>query len=206
VRCAAQSSRSVRGPNVCFRRKAAAPWAPGLAEISGCSSANTSTVIGVRSIWAISRAVATPSSLGMRTSRRTRSGAVLQNEFDRLFARTRLTHEPEPRRGSDDLAGRQSGSEPARLRRISKQGSSQARWALVEATHSAILQPDPLRAFHQPIRARRSDQIATVAAARNLAGLFWWLLTREENYAHARTVADRQEAAQARADRRRQAP
>jgi transposase len=34
---------------------------------------------------------------------------------------------------------RHSGSEPARLGRISKQGSSQARWALVEATHSAIL-------------------------------------------------------------------
>ena len=101
---------------------------------------------------------------------------------------------------------RQSGSEPARLGRISKQGSSQARWALVEATHSAILQSDPLRAFHQTIGARRSVQIATVAAARNLAGLFWWLLTREENDAHARTVADRQEAAQARADRRRQAP
>jgi hypothetical protein len=49
---------------------------------------------------------------------------------------------------------RQSGSEPARLGRISKQGSSQARWALVEATHSVILQPGPLRAFHQRVRAR----------------------------------------------------
>jgi transposase len=80
---------------------------------------------------------------------------------------------------------RQSGSEPARTGRISKQGSPQARWALVEATHSVILQPGPLRAFHQRIRSRRGYQIATVAAARKLACLFWCLLTRDENYAHA---------------------
>ena len=84
------------------------------------------------------------------------------------------------------------GSEgpPVRLRaaptgRISKQGSPQARWALVEATHSVVRQPGPLRAFHQRIRARRGYQIATVAAARKLACLFWCLLTRDEHYAHA---------------------
>lgn len=80
---------------------------------------------------------------------------------------------------------RQSGSEPARLGRISKQGSSQARWALVKATHSVILQPGPLRAFHHRIRARRGYQIATVAAARKLVCLFWCLFTRDENYDHA---------------------
>jgi hypothetical protein len=36
---------------------------------------------------------------------------------------------------------RQSGSDAALLRRISKQGSPRARWALVEATHSVILRP-----------------------------------------------------------------
>ncbi len=80
---------------------------------------------------------------------------------------------------------RQSGSEPARLGHISKQGSPQTRWALVEATHSVILQPGPLRAFHQRIRARRGYNVASVAAARKLACLFWCLLTRDENYAHA---------------------
>jgi hypothetical protein len=84
-----------------------------------------------------------------------------------------------------DPKGRQSGSEPTRLGRISKQGSPRARWALVETTHSVILQPGPLRAFHQRIRARRGYQIATVPAARKLACLFWCLLTRDENYAHA---------------------
>jgi transposase len=80
---------------------------------------------------------------------------------------------------------RQSGSEPARLGHISKQGSPQTRWALVEATHSVVLQPGPLRAFHQRIRARRGYNVASVAAARKLACLFWCLLTRDENYAHA---------------------
>jgi hypothetical protein len=42
-----------------------------------------------------------------------------------------------------------------------------------------------LRAFHQRVRARRGYNIATVAAARKLACLFWCLLTREEHYAHA---------------------
>lgn len=66
-----------------------------------------------------------------------------------------------------------------------KQGASQARWALVEATHSVILQPGPLRALNRRIRARRGYQIATVAAARTLACVFWCLLARDENYADA---------------------
>ena len=41
-----------------------------------------------------------------------------------------------------------------------------------------------MHAFYQRIRARRGHGIATVAAARKLACLFWCLLTREEHYAH----------------------
>jgi len=78
----------------------------------------------------------------------------------------------------------QSGSEPARGGRISKQGSPSARWALVEAAWSVIQQPGPLHAFYERIRARRGNKIAVVACARKLAALFWSLLTRGENYAH----------------------
>ena len=78
----------------------------------------------------------------------------------------------------------QSGSTPAKGGRISKQGSPQARWALVEATWSAVQQPGPLHAFYARIRARRGPQIAAVATARKLACLFWYLLTRGEDYAH----------------------
>jgi transposase len=78
----------------------------------------------------------------------------------------------------------QSGSAPARGGRISKQGSPQARWALVEAAWSVVQQPGPLRAFYQRIKARRGFGVAIVVAARKLAVLFWCLLTRGENYAH----------------------
>jgi transposase len=78
----------------------------------------------------------------------------------------------------------QSGSEPAKGGRISKQGSPAARWALVEAAWSVVQQPGPLHAFYERIRARRGHGKAVVASARKLAVLFWCLLTRSEDYAH----------------------
>jgi hypothetical protein len=41
-----------------------------------------------------------------------------------------------------------------------------------------------LHAFYARIRARRGHGIAIVASARKLACLFWFLLTRGEDYAH----------------------
>jgi transposase len=60
---------------------------------------------------------------------------------------------------------RQSGDQPAKHGRISKQGSAHGRHALVEAAWSAVRQPGPLRAFYQRVRARRGHQIAIVASA-----------------------------------------
>ena len=80
---------------------------------------------------------------------------------------------------------RQSGEGPARHGRISKQGSGPARHALVEACWSTVRQPGPPRAFYQRVKARRGHQIAIVASARKLACLFWYLLTRGEDYAFA---------------------
>jgi transposase len=79
---------------------------------------------------------------------------------------------------------RQSGEAPARSGRISKRGSASARWALVEAAWSAVLQPGPLRAFYQRTKGRRGHGKAIVATARKLAVLFWCMLTRGEDYAH----------------------
>jgi transposase len=79
---------------------------------------------------------------------------------------------------------RQSGEAPARSGRISKRGSSAARWALVEAAWSVVLQPGPLHAFYDRTRARRGHGKAIVATARKLAVLFWCMLTRGEDYAH----------------------
>ena len=78
----------------------------------------------------------------------------------------------------------QSGSSPARGGRISKQGSPQARWALVESARSVAQQPGPLHAFYERLRARKGHNRAVVAVARKLAALFWCMLTREQDYAH----------------------
>jgi hypothetical protein len=81
---------------------------------------------------------------------------------------------------------RQSGEAPARSGRISKRGSANARWALVEAAWSVVKQPGPLRAFYERTRARRGHGRAIVATARKLTVLFWCMLTRSEDYAHQR--------------------
>jgi transposase len=79
---------------------------------------------------------------------------------------------------------RQSGNSSARLGRISKEGSTLVRHVLVEAAHTAIRSPGPLRAFYERVRARRGHSVAIVAVARKMCTLFWNLLTREEDYAY----------------------
>ena len=80
---------------------------------------------------------------------------------------------------------RQSGAGPAAHGHISKQGSSSARHALVEACWTTVRQPGPIAGFYRRVRARRGHSIAIVASARKLACLFWCLLTRGEDYAFA---------------------
>jgi transposase len=86
----------------------------------------------------------------------------------------------------------QSGAEPARHGRISKQGPGETRHVLVEAAWHASRAPGPLRAFHQRIAARRGDNIATVAVARKLAVIAWHMLSRGEDYAFARPSLTRE--------------
>ena len=79
---------------------------------------------------------------------------------------------------------KQSGEGPARSGRISKRGSPSARWALVEAAWTAVLQPGPLHGFYERTKQRRGHGKAIVATARKLAVLFWCMLTRSQDYAH----------------------
>jgi transposase len=87
---------------------------------------------------------------------------------------------------------RQSGSEPARHGRISKQGPGETRHVLVEAAWHAARTTGPLRAFHERIAVRRGRNIATVAVARKLAVIAWHMLTRGEDYAFARPSLTRE--------------
>jgi transposase len=81
---------------------------------------------------------------------------------------------------------RQSGSEPARHGRISKQGPGETRHVLVEAAWHAARTTGPLRAFHERIASRRGRNIATVAVARKLVVIAWHMLSRGEDNAFAR--------------------
>lgn len=79
---------------------------------------------------------------------------------------------------------RQSGASEAITGRISKEGSALVRHVLVEAAHTAIRSPGPLRAFFERVRAKRGHAVAIVAVARKMSVLFWHLLTRGEDYAY----------------------
>jgi hypothetical protein len=81
---------------------------------------------------------------------------------------------------------RQSGTDPARHGRISKQGPGETRHVLVEAARHAARTTGPLRAFHERVASRRGRNIATVAVARKLAVIAWHMLNRSEDYAFAR--------------------
>ena len=80
---------------------------------------------------------------------------------------------------------RQSGEKAARHGHISRAGQAHARGLLVEAAHTAIRTPGPLRAFHARLAARRGKQIALCATARKLTVLTWHLLTKDEDYRFA---------------------
>jgi transposase len=87
---------------------------------------------------------------------------------------------------------RQSGSDPARHGRISKQGPGEVRGLLVEAAWHAARTTGPLRAFAERIKARRGTNIATVAVARKLVVIAWHMLSRSEDYAFMRPSLHRE--------------
>src|SRR6185312_2834646 len=87
---------------------------------------------------------------------------------------------------------RQSRERKARHGHISREGQAHARGLLVEAAHTAIRTPGPLRAFHARLAARRGKQIALCATARKLTVLTWHLLTKDEDYRYgAVTITQR---------------
>lgn len=87
---------------------------------------------------------------------------------------------------------RQSGEKAARHGHISRAGQAHARGLLIEAAHTAIRTPGPLRAFHARLATRRGKQIALCATARKLAVLAWHLLSKDEDYRYsAPTITQR---------------
>jgi hypothetical protein len=68
---------------------------------------------------------------------------------------------------------------------ITKAGSSQARWMLVQAAQTVGKHPGPLGAFFRKLAKKKNRNIAVVATARKLATIAWHMLTNNEPYRYA---------------------
>jgi transposase len=67
---------------------------------------------------------------------------------------------------------------------VSKEGSSYLRWILTESVHiHAMNEPDSqLSRFHTKVARRRGKHKATIATARKLLHIIYWMLVRHEQY------------------------
>ena len=68
---------------------------------------------------------------------------------------------------------------------ITKAGSSQARWLLIQAAQSVSRHPGPLGAFFRKLEKRKNRNVAVVATARKLVTIAWHMLKNKEAYRYA---------------------
>jgi transposase len=72
--------------------------------------------------------------------------------------------------------------------RITKRGSSHARWMLVEAAQHLDSHPGPLGAFFRKLTRKKNRNVAVVATARKLVVLAWHMLQTNQPYRYALPV------------------
>ena len=63
---------------------------------------------------------------------------------------------------------------------ITKAGSSQARWLLIQAAQSVSRHPGPLGAFFRKLEKRKNRNVAVVATARKMVTIAWHMLKNKE--------------------------
>lgn len=99
-----------------------------------------------------------------------------------------ITRFPEPDKAASYLglvpSVRQSAGK-CYLGPITKAGSSQARWLLIQAAQSVSRHPGPLGAFFRKLEKRKNRNIAVVATARKLVTIAWHMLKNKEPYRYA---------------------
>ena len=84
--------------------------------------------------------------------------------------------------------GSRSSGEKERLGRITKAGSSMARWVLGQASKH-ILRTDPaMRAWFKKIKRKKGGGVARVAVMRRMATVLWHMLTKRKTYADVRSL------------------
>jgi transposase len=77
---------------------------------------------------------------------------------------------------------RNSGEHDQRLGRITKAGSSMARWLLAQAAYQALRKDAKLREWFKRVKRRRGSSIARVAVMRKLATRIWQMLSYGKTY------------------------
>jgi transposase len=85
---------------------------------------------------------------------------------------------------------RNSGENNQRLGRITKAGSSMARWLLAQMTYKVLRKDARLREWYKRIKRRRGPTIARVAVMRKLATIIWHMLTKRISFTTCRGVAN----------------
>jgi transposase len=67
---------------------------------------------------------------------------------------------------------------------VSREGSKYLRWILIESAHIHVaFSPDSRPShFHARVARRRGKQKATVATARKLLHIIYWMLMNDEKY------------------------
>lgn len=84
---------------------------------------------------------------------------------------------------------RNSGENNQRLGRITKAGSSMARWLLAQVTTNVLRKDARLREWFKRVKRRRGASVARVAVMRKLATLIWHMLSKHRTYAECRAIA-----------------
>ena len=84
---------------------------------------------------------------------------------------------------------RNSGEKDQQLGRITKAGSSMARWLLAQVTQRALRNDPRLREWFKRIKRRRGAKIARVAVMRKLATIIWHMLTKRKTYTECRALS-----------------
>jgi transposase len=68
---------------------------------------------------------------------------------------------------------------------ITKAGSSQVRWLLIQAAQCVSRHPGPLGAFFRKLERRKNRNVAVVATARKMVTIAWHMLMNKEPYRYA---------------------
>jgi transposase len=73
--------------------------------------------------------------------------------------------------------------------KITKRGSSHARWMLVEAAQHLDSHPGPLGAFFRKLAKKKNRNVAVVATARKLVTIAWHMLKTNQPYRYALSLS-----------------